>query len=271
MKYEEIKKAVEYIKSVTDFKPKIAMILGSGLGFLADEVEDPIVIEYSKIPGFLVSTVPGHEGKLVMGVLFGKDVVIMKGRFHAYEGYDIRRIIFPIYVFKELGVERLIITNASGGINLDFKPGDVVIIKDVINFSFRSPLRGENDDKLGPRFPDMSSPFDKKWIEALKNRMAAEGKKLKEGVYLWTLGPSYETPSEIKMFSKLGADMVGMSTVPEVIAASHVGLKVLGLSCITNMAAGILDEPLKHEDVMRVANEVKGKFAGIVKKALEVV
>jgi purine-nucleoside phosphorylase len=225
------------------------------------------VIDYSEIPHFPVSTVPGHEGKLVIGELFGKKVVAMKGRFHTYEGYDPSEVVFPVYVMKELGAERLLITNSSGGINRSFEPGDVVLIKDVISIlTFRNPLRGPNDESLGPRFPDMSQPFDVEWMERLKERVP-----MKEGVYIWTLGPNYETPAEIRAFEKMGADMVGMSTVPEVIAANHVGLKVLGLSCITNMAAGILDEPLKHEDVIRVANMVKDRFAKIVRVALEVI
>ena len=268
MKYEEIKASAEFVKERIGAKPDVAIILGSGLGFLADKAENRVVIDYSDIPNFPVSTVPGHEGKLVFGEIFGKKALMMKGRFHVYEGHDPKKVIFPVYVFKMLGVERLLITNSAGGINLDFKPGDIVVIKDVINLSFRSPLRGENDERLGVRFPDMSRPFDREWIEKLKERY---GRALKEGVYIWTLGPSYETPAEIRAFRKLGADMVGMSTVPEVIAAAHAGIKVLGLSCITNMAAGILDEPLKHEDVIRVANEVKGKFAGVVKAALEVI
>ena len=265
--YEKVKEAASYILDKIKEKPQIGLILGSGLGFMADEIEDPVVFDYSEIPNFPVSTAPGHEGKLVIGTLFGKRVVAMKGRFHTYEGYDPSQVVFPVYVMKEIGVERLLITNAAGGINRSFEPGDIVIIKDVISIlSFRNPLRGPNDERLGPRFPDMSKPFDREWIEKLKEKI-----DLKEGVYIWTLGPSYETPAEIRAFGKLGADLVGMSTVPEVIAANHIGIKVLGLSCVTNMAAGILEEPLSHEEVMRVANAVKGKFSKIVRIALEVV
>jgi len=264
---KKVLEAARYIEERISVKPRVGLILGSGLGFLADQVEDPTVIEYSEIPHFPVSTVPGHEGKLVIGKLFGKEIAAMKGRFHTYEGYDPSEVVFPVYVMRELGVERLLITNSSGGINRSFQPGDVVLIKDVISIlAFRNPLRGPNDDELGPRFPDMSQPFDREWMERLKEKM-----ELKEGVYIWTLGPNYETPAEIRAFDRIGADMVGMSTVPEVIAANHVGIKVLGLSCITNMAAGILDEPLKHEDVIRVANMVKDRFAKIVKVALEVI
>ncbi len=271
IEFEKAEKAAEYIKSRVSLRPEIGLILGSGLGFLANNVENASVLEYSEIPNFPTSTVEGHEGKMVIGRLFGKNVLALKGRFHVYEGYPPSDVAFPIYVMKLLGVERLVITNSSGGINTDFKPGDVVLIRDVINFAFRNPLIGKNDERFGVRFPDMSQVFDKNWMEALKNKLKEQGKEIKEGVYIWTLGPSYETPAEIKAFAKLGADMVGMSTVPEVIACAHVGIKVLGLSCITNMAAGILDEPLKHEDVIRVANMVKDKFARIVREALEVV
>ena len=269
--YEKVKESSDYIKSKCESLPNIAVVLGSGLGFLADKATNSCVIDYKDIPNFPVSTVPGHEGKLVVGELWGKRVIMMKGRFHFYEGHEAWKVIFPIYVFKELGVERLILTNSSGGINMDYKPGDIVLIKDVINMALKSPLRGPNDDRLGVRFPDMSKPFDREWMEKVKERLKEEGKEINEGVYIWSLGPSYETPAEIKAFRKLGADMVGMSTVPEVIASAHAGLKVLGFSCITNMAAGILEEPLKHEDVIRVANMVKDKFAQLVKVALEVV
>jgi len=269
--FDKVQEAVDFIKNKIRTKPEIGLILGSGLGFLADRVEDKEILDYSEIPHFPLSTVEGHEGKMVFGKLFGKSVVAFKGRFHTYEGYDPSDVVFPIYVIKLLGVSRLLITNSSGGINRDFKPGDVVLIKDIINFAFRNPLRGPNYEELGPRFPDMSKPFDKDWMEKIKERLQKEGKEIKEGVYIWTLGPSYETPAEIRAFSKLGADMVGMSTVPEVIACAHVGIKVLGLSCITNMAAGILEQPLRHEDVIRVANMVKDRFAKIVQLALEVI
>ena len=271
VEYEKVIESANYIRSRMKVQPKIGLILGSGLGFLADRIEDAVVLEYKDIPNFPISTVEGHEGKLVIGRLFGRNVAAMKGRFHVYEGYEPWKVAYPIYVMKEIGIERLIITNSSGGINRDFKPGDVVAIRDVINFSFKNPLRGENDERFGPRFPDMSQPVDREWIERLRERLEREGKELKEGVYIWVLGPSYETPAEIRAFSKLGADMVGMSTVPEIIAANHIGIKVLGLSCITNMAAGILDQPLKHEDVIRVANMVKDRFASIVRLALEVI
>ncbi|MCD6449595.1 MAG: purine-nucleoside phosphorylase [Thermotogaceae bacterium] len=269
--HERIREASDYIKLKCENIPNVAIILGSGLGFLADKAENSCVIDYKDIPNFPVSTVPGHEGKLVIGNLWGQRVMMMKGRFHFYEGYEAWKVIFPIYVFKELGVKRLIITNSSGGISMDYKPGDIVLIKDVINMAFKSPLRGPNDERLGVRFPDMSKPFDKEWMRKVKEKLNKDGKRINEGVYVWSLGPSYETPAEIKAFRKLGADMVGMSTVPEVIAAAHAELKVLGFSCITNMAAGVLEEPLKHEDVIRVANMVKDKFAQIIKVALEVV
>ncbi len=269
--FSMVKSSSDFISSRINVKPTFGLILGSGLGFLANEVEEPTILKYSEIPNFPTPSVEGHEGKLVIGKLFGKNVVVMKGRLHTYEGIEPQRVAYPVYVMKELGVKRLIITNSSGGINRDFKPGDVVAIKDVINLSFRNPLKGPNDEKLGPRFPDMSEPLDREWTEKLRSKLEADGKTLKEGTYVWVLGPSYETPAEIKAFMKLGADMVGMSTVPEIIAANHAGLKVLGLSCITNMAAGILDKPLSHAEVLRVANMAKSRFASVVRTALEVI
>ncbi len=267
----QVMESVDFISSKTSFRPDVGLILGSGLGFLADEVEDRTSIDYSEIPHFPRTSVEGHEGRLVFGRLFGKNVVVMKGRVHTYEGVEASKVAYPVYVMKELGVRRLVITNSSGGINRDFKPGDVVAIKDVINFSFRNPLRGPNDESLGPRFPDMSEPLDREWMERLRERLRSMGKDLKEGTYIWVLGPSYETPAEIRAFAMMGADMVGMSTVPEIIAANHLGLRVLGLSCITNMAAGILEKPLNHAEVLKVANMVKPKFASIVRMALEVI
>ncbi|SHH20850.1 purine-nucleoside phosphorylase [Thermosipho atlanticus] len=263
---EKLYETLEYINSKINKTPKIGLILGSGLGFLADSVEDKIEISYDEIPNFPYSTAPGHEGKLVFGRLSGKDVVVLKGRFHLYEGWSSETIKFVIYTLKKLGIEKLLITNAAGAINKTYKPGDIILVKDIINFQFRNPLRGPNEDEFGPRFPDMSKIYDEEWVEKIKK----EFPELKEGVYLAVIGPSYETPAEIRAFRKFGADLVGMSTVPEIIAAQHCGISCLVFSCATNMAAGVLDQPLSHLEVMEVANKVKQEFSTLILKSLEV-
>lgn len=262
----KVKEAFEFIKSKVSNTPKIALILGSGLGFLAERVEERTEIYYKDIPNFPYSTAPGHEGKLVFGKLFGKDVVVLSGRFHIYEGWNPSDIKLVIHTLKLLGIEKMLITNAAGAVNTSYRPGDIVIVKDIINFMFRNPLRGPNDADMGPRFPDMLGAFDKEWMWKLKEVYP----DMKEGVYIGLTGPTYETPAEIRAVRKMGADLVGMSTVPELIVCAHVGIKALVLSCATNMAAGILDQPLSHEEVVEVANMVKEKFTQIVKKALEV-
>jgi len=263
---KRVKEAYEYIASKISSKPKVALILGSGLGFLANEVKNATHISYKDIPSFPYSTAPGHEGKLIFGELFGKEVVVLNGRFHIYEGWNPSDIRVVIHTLKLLGIERMLITNAAGAINTSYKPGDIVLVKDVINLMFRNPLRGPNDEDIGPRFPDMLGVFDRTWMEKIKSVFP----DMNEGVYLAVTGPTYETPAEIRAFRKLGADLVGMSTVPEVIACAHAGIKVLVFSCATNMAAGILDQPLSHEEVVEVANKVKERFTEVVKKALEV-
>ncbi len=229
---------------------EIGIVLGSGLGSLADEVTNSIKIKYSEIPNFLQSTVKGHSGQIVYGDLNGKKVLMMQGRFHFYEGVPLDESVFPIRVMKSLGIEKLILTNAAGGCNESFEAGDLMIINDHINFTLRNPLIGENFEELGPRFPDMSRAYDREFIEIAKKVGIESNLKLKEGVYMWTTGPSYETPAEVKMAQIIGADAVGMSTVPETITAVHGGMRVLGISCITNMANGISDQPLNHEEVI---------------------
>ncbi|MEG0137307.1 MAG: purine-nucleoside phosphorylase, partial [Cetobacterium sp.] len=246
-------------------QPKIGLILGSGLGVLADEIQNPIKINYNDIPNFPVSTVEGHEGCLVLGNLEGKEVVAMQGRFHYYEGYSQREITFPVRVMKALGVETIIVTNAAGGANTNFKPGDLMIIKDHINLSGNNPLIGSNDQRFGPRFPDMSTAYTPKYINLVRNCGEKLDIELKEGVYAFFSGPTYETPSEVKMARILGADAVGMSTAPEVIVASHSSMEVIGISCITNMASGILDQPLNHEEVIETTQKVKSEFLSLVK------
>lgn len=263
--YERIQESADYIKSKTDLTPSIGLILGSGLGILAEEIENPIKIKYDHIPNFPVSTVEGHEGQLVIGNLQGKTVVAMQGRFHYYEGYSMEMITFPVRVMKALGVETIFVTNAAGGANVDFKPGDLMIITDHINLSGNNPLIGANDNRIGTRFPDMSSAYTKEYIELAKKCAEKLNIKVQEGVYAFFSGPTYETPAEVRMARILGADAVGMSTVPEVIVASHSKLKVVGISCITNMAAGILDQPLNHEEVIETTQKVKEEFLSLVK------
>ena len=263
--YERIQESADYIKSKTDLTPSIGLILGSGLGILADEIENPIKIKYDHIPNFPVSTVEGHEGQLVIGNLQGKAVVAMQGRFHYYEGYSMEMITFPVRVMKALGVETIFVTNAAGGANVDFKPGDLMIITDHINLSGNNPLIGANDNRIGTRFPDMSAAYTREYIELAKNCAKKLNINIQEGVYAFFSGPTYETPAEVKMARILGADAVGMSTAPEVIVASHSELKVVGISCITNMAAGILDQPLNHEEVIETTQKVKEEFLSLVK------
>jgi purine-nucleoside phosphorylase len=260
-----IREAAKYIREKCKATPQIGLILGSGLGVLADEITDAAHIPYQEIPHFPVSTVEGHAGELIIGELEGKSVLVMAGRFHLYEGHAVEKVSFPIRVMKELGIETLVVTNAAGGINESYEPGDLMLIKDHINMMFRNPLIGPNDPELGVRFPDMSNAYDGE-LRELAHRVAGEqGVQLKEGVYAAVLGPSYETPAEIRMLRVLGGDAVGMSTVPEVIAARHAGIRVLGISCITNMAAGILPQPLSHDEVMETANRVKEMFIRLVK------
>lgn len=260
--------ASQYIQERINIKPKIGLILGSGLGVLADEIENAVYIPYGEIPGFPQSTVEGHAGRLVIGRLEGKEVIAMQGRFHYYEGYSLDLVTLPVRVMKKLGVEQILVTNAAGGINTRFSPGDLMIINDHINFTGRNPLIGPNDEQMGVRFPDMSQAYDAE-LRALAKEVAEElGISVQEGVYVGVVGPSYETPAEIRMLRTLGADAVGMSTVPEVIVAVHSGMKVLGISCISNMAAGILDKPLSHEEVVATAEQVKEKFLKLVKGIL---
>ncbi len=265
---KNIKKAANYIKKRLNDSPEIGLILGSGLGVLAEDINNKQIIKYSDIPNFPVSTVEGHAGQLVIGNLKGKKVVTMQGRFHYYEGYSMEEIVLPVRVMKLLGIDKLIITNAAGGINLNYSPGEFMIISDHINFMAANPLRGQNLDEFGPRFPDMTEAYQKEYIELAEKIASQEGIITRKGVYIGVQGPSYETPAEINTFRKMGADAVGMSTVPEVIIANHMNIKVLGISCITNMAAGVLPEPLDHEDVMQIAEKVKPKFIKLVKGIL---
>ncbi len=265
---DKIKQSSDYIKARLTQSPQIGIILGSGLGVLADELEEFIEIPYADIPHFPVSTVEGHDGKLVIGNLEGKCVMMMKGRFHYYEGYEMQQVAYPVRVMKYLGINDLLVTNAAGGINPEYEPGDLMVIKDHIKFFDESPLRGGNEEAFGLRFNDMSEAYKKMLREMVKEAAYGLGIVLQEGVYVYMPGPSYETPAEIKMLNIVGADAVGMSTVPEVITASHAKMNVIGVSCITNMAAGILDQPLHHQEVMDTAERVKEKFLGLVKAVI---
>ena len=250
-------------------KADIGVILGSGLGDYAEALEDAVKLPYSEIPGFPRSTVAGHAGMWCCGTLYGKRVVMMQGRFHYYEGYGMKDVTLPVRVMQKIGVKTLIVTNAAGGVNLGYHPGELMVIGDMFSMTAQNPLIGPNLDAFGPRFPDMSCAFDKE-LRALAHECANEqGFALREGVYAQMAGPTYETPAEIRMLRTLGADAVGMSTEPEVIVARHGGLRVLGISCITNMAAGILDQPLNHAEVTETANRVKGQFRNLLDRIIE--
>ena len=264
MNLEKVMESVEYIKAIIKDEPEIGVILGSGLGDIADNVEERVVIKYADIPNMPVSTVHGHAGQFVYGKLNNKKVIMMQGRFHYYEGNPMQALSLPVYIMKYLGITNLIVTNAAGGVNTSYLPGDLMLITDHINFAGNNPLIGKNDERIGARFPDMSQVYSRDLIKLAKEVAAARKLKVKQGVYFMMSGPVYETPAEIKMVRVLGGDAVGMSTVPEAAAASHCGLKVLGISCITNMAAGILDQPLNHEEVMDTSNRVKEQFIGLV-------
>jgi purine-nucleoside phosphorylase len=259
-----IEEAAAFIRSTTDVRPEIGLILGSGLGVLGDELEDAVTIPYEDIPHFPVSTVEGHAGELLIGKLQGRSVVLMRGRFHMYEGYEPERTALPVRVMKALGVTTLLVTNAAGGVNLGYKPGNLMLISDHINMTGRNPLIGPNDNALGVRFPDMSDAYSSRLRKIAKETAAELGFAVQEGVYVGLLGPNYETPAEIRMLRTLGVDAVGMSTVSEVIVARHSGIEVLGISCISNMAAGILDQPLSHEEVMETTEQVKEQFLSLV-------
>lgn len=268
MDLAKVMESVKFIKEKISNAPTIGIVLGSGLGDMAEEVLEKVVIKYSDVPNLPKSTVKGHKGQFIFGKVRNKYVMMMQGRFHYYEGNKMEDLSLPIYIMKYLGVQTLIVTNAAGGVNISFKPGDLMIIKDHINFALTNPLIGKNDDEIGPRFPDMSSAYDKELIKTVKKAAADLKIEVKEGVYFMFTGPTYETPAEIKMARILGGDAVGMSTVPEVIAANHCGIKVIGISCITNMAAGILDKPLNHEEVIETSSKVKAEFISLVDEIL---
>lgn len=263
--YKKIKEACRYVEEKLSGKPVIGMVLGSGLGALAEEIIDPVILDYKDIPGFPVSTVKGHAGKLIYGELSGKKILAMKGRFHFYEGYDMQTAAFGIRVMKLLGINDVIITNAAGGINENFSEGCLMLITDHIGFIGPSPLAGPNIDEFGPRFPDMCEVYSLKHIKTAELCAGEIGLPIEKGIYCYAQGPQYETPAEIRAMRILGADAVGMSTVPEAVAANHAQMNVLGISCITNMAAGMLDKPLSHKEVMETTERVRDQFMEYVK------
>ena len=268
---ERVDAALQYIRSQTGARPSVGLILGSGLGDFCHRLEQRTEIPLAEIPGLPAPTVEGHGGALVFGRCQGRDVMALQGRVHCYEGYSQAEASLPVRVMAKLGVKTLILTNAAGGVNLDYRPGDLMLIADHINFSGTNPLIGPNLEEFGPRFPDMSDVYTRRLREALKPLAARAGIPLREGVYMMYSGPSYETPAEIRAFRVLGADAVGMSTVPEAIAARHSGLDVMGVSCITNMAAGILPQPLSHAEVVEAAGRAKERFTRLLEGMISLV
>ena len=264
----EIQEAVTFIQSKCDQKPTIGIILGSGLGPFADTLENATRISYNEIPHFARSEAVGHANELVIGEIAGKVVVAMKGRFHYYEGYSLDQVTFPVRVMKMLGIEKLIITNACGAVNTHFKPGDLMLITDHINLTGNNPLMGPNNAELGVRFLDVSEVYSKKLRGIVVGVAEKMDITLQNGVYAWWSGPTYETPAEVRMIRTLGADAVGMSTVPEAIIARHSGIETVGISCLTNMACGILDQPLGHEEVIETAERVKETFLKLVTESI---
>jgi len=264
--HDRIRDAVDAVRERTgDRRPTVGLILGSGLGGFADQLEDAVRVPYGELPGFPVSTVVGHAGTLVVGGMSGVTCVAMQGRVHYYEGHSAATVAFPARVLVALGARTLVVTNAAGGVNASFEPGTLMLIRDHLNLLGDNPLRGENDDRLGPRFPDMTTAYPAA-LRSLAREAAAElGVTLAEGVYASMSGPTYETPAEVRMLATLGADATGMSTVPEVIVANHMGARVLGISCITNKAAGITGEALSHEEVTETAARIRDTFQGLLR------
>ena len=260
--------ATQFLLSNISLRPKIALVLGSGLGSFADELTGAIRIPYTTIPHFPQSTAIGHAGQMVIGYLGEIPLIVMQGRVHLYEGYSAQQVAFPVRAFGRMGVRAIIVTNAAGGINLNYQQGALVLIKDHINLQGQNPLIGPNDNRFGERFPDMTRAYSKQYRDIAKNSALCLGQELAEGVYAALAGPCYETPAEIRYLRAIGADLVGMSTVPEVIAARHMGIDVLAISCVTNMAAGILDQPLSSDEVFETAARVRGDFVALLRAVI---
>lgn len=268
---ETIERAVEILSPLCGENCNIGLILGSGLGEYAERIENKRFVGYHEFPGFPQSRVEGHKGRFVIGELFGKTVVCMQGRFHYYEGYEQSQIALAVRVMKRLGVQKLLLTNAAGGVNLDFAPGDLMLISDHINFSGSNPLFGPNDDDFGPRFPDQSNVYDRDLRARVRAAANAAGVPLREGVYMMFSGPAFETPAEIVLARTVGASAVGMSTVPEAMTAAHCGIQTVGISLITNMAAGVQNQALTHEEVQQTAAAASEKFTRLVDRIIETV
>ncbi len=267
--YEDYVRSAEYVKGFLPDQPEVSLVLGSALGPFAERIEDPVVIDYRDIPGFLVSTAPGHAGKLIYGTVGGKRVLCMSGRFHTYEGYSYEQLVKPVRLFRLLGVQAMILTNAAGAVNTDYHPGDIMIMKDHIKLNGDSPLRGPNIGAFGPRFFDTTRMYTPELRELAKSCAEETPLRVHEGVYMFFTGPQFETPAEIRAARILGADAVGMSTVTEALTAAHCGMPVLALSVMTNMAAGILDQPLTTEEVNEVGRVIAEDFSTYVTKIIE--
>jgi purine-nucleoside phosphorylase len=266
--YERASEAARFIRSRTDVEAPVAIVLGSGLGAFAEDLTDATTIPYEEIPGFSRSTVQGHAGRLVIGRVGDVTVAAMQGRFHFYEGYSLQEVTFPIRVLKMLGVRTLVLTNAAGTLKMDFVPGSLMVIGDHLNLLGDNPLRGENDERFGPRFPDLTSVYARRLQDIVIDEAKAMGIEIQRGVYAALSGPSYETPAEIHMMRTLGADAVGMSTVPEAIVARHMDMQVIGISCITNLAAGVSDTPIDHSQVMEIGERVRGHFTELLRRVI---
>lgn len=266
--YERAEHAARTIRARLTLEPRIAIVLGSGLGAFADDFDEAVGIPYNEIPGFPRSTVEGHSGRLVAGKVDSVPVIAMQGRVHYYEGYSLEEVTFPVRTFKLLGIKTLVLTNAAGGINVQLTQGALMMISDHVNLMGDNPLRGPNDERFGPRFPDMSAVYSPELQELVVEEAKAIGVEVRRGIYGGLSGPSYETPAEIHLLRNLGADAVGMSTVPEAIVARHMSMEVLGISCITNMAAGLGDEPIDHAEVMATGDRVRGTFTQLLRRVV---
>jgi len=267
---QELGDAVRLIQSRTSLRPSIGLVLGSGLGAFARSLEQPVVIPYAQVPHFPAATAIGHAGELVVGMSRGVPLAVLAGRIHHYEGYTLQQVVFPIRVLGKLGIDILILTNAAGSVNVNYKPGELMVIEDHINWMGSNPLVGPNEEQLGPRFFDMTEPYDAKLREIAEKACWKAGVTVRHGIYIAFTGPSYETPAEIRMARAMGADAVGMSTVPEVIAARHMGMRVLGISCITNMASGVLKKKLDHKEVLEIGEKSRTALLDVLERIIQV-
>lgn len=266
--YERVEHAARVVRSRFDEDVRIGVVLGSGLGAFAEDLDDSVAIPYEEIPGFARPTVEGHAGRLVLGRIGGASVVVLQGRFHFYEGYSRDEVTFPMRMMGVMGIKAVVLTNAAGGINIEFDQGSLMVISDHLNLTGQNPLIGPNDSRFGPRFPDMSEVYSREFQEIAVSEAREMGLELRRGVYAALSGPSYETPAEVRMLRTLGADAVGMSTVPEAIVARQMGIRVLGLSCITNLAAGVVDQPINHEEVMETGARVHETFRNLLRRVI---